>query len=99
VEYKKWEAKVYLYSLIAYIFFAATKYSDHKAAKIKENQTFIDYKVNFESDLPVKDSLTFLGDNANYYFLYHIRTKEAYVIPKDKLNYLRIKKNPNGRFF
>jgi hypothetical protein len=98
-KYKKNEPKLFIYAVAIYVIYAATLYSSHKEKKVLENQTFVEYKVNFEGDLPVKDSLTFLGDNANYYFLYHIRTKESYVIPKDKLNYLKIKKNPSGRFF
>lgn len=98
-KYKKREKNIYLVSLIMYIAYAAAFYGIYKRKKVLENQTYIEYKVNFESDMPVKDSLIFLGDNANYYFLHHVSQKESYIIPKDKLNYVKVKKNPNGRFF
>lgn len=99
--YKKKEKGMYIFSVIIYVFYAAMFYGIRKHNKVIENRTFLDYKVDFETQLPapVKDSLVFLGDNAGYYFLYHISKKEAYIVPKDKLNYVRIKKNPNGRFY
>lgn len=97
--YQKKNVWGYYFAIMIYVFYAAVFYGKYKATRVKNQQTYIEYKIDFEGNIPAKDSLIFLGDNAGYYFLYHSSQKESYVIPKDKLNFAKLKKNKNGSFF
>lgn len=89
----------YAIAILLYVLTAALRYGTHKADQVINNTTFIEYSVNIAGDLPAKDSLLFVGENSSYYFLYHKSEKTSIVLPKDKVNYVKIRRNKNGRIY
>ena len=85
-------------AIILYLFIASMFYAFHRSNKTRENKNIVNYKVYFESEEKMnQDSLLFVGDNSQYYFMYDTTRKEALVIPKEKVKLVKIMRNKDGR--
>ena len=87
------------FSVILYLFVAAEFYAIYRSSKTSHDKNLYHYKLSIDNDaLKNRDSLVYVGDNSSHYFLFDTLKREATVIPKEQVKFVRIIKNPNGRF-
>ncbi len=86
------------FGVLTYLFLAAQYYAIYRSKKTSHDKNLYHYKLSIDKDLVKNlDSLVYVGDNSAHYFLFDTIRKEATVIPKDQVKYVRIVKNPKGR--
>jgi hypothetical protein len=86
--------------LVIYLFYAAFFYGKYRSKKTFNDKNLFHYKLSVDNEkLKNIDSLIYVGDNSAHYFLYDTVNHQATVIPKNEVKFVRIIKNPNGRFF
>ncbi len=87
------------FAVITYLFVAAQYYAIYRSSKTSHNKNLYHYKLSIDNDLVKNlDSLVYVGDNSAHYFLFDTIKREATVIPKEQVKFVRIIKNPKGRF-
>jgi len=86
--------------LMIYVFYAAFFYAAYRSKKTYSDKNLFHYKLSVDNDkLKNIDSLVYVGDNSVHYFLYDTVKRQATVIPKSEVKFVRIVKNPKGVFF
>ena len=90
---------IYIGSMVTlYLFVAAEFYGIYRSEKTFKDKNLFHYKLSVDKTVIKNiDSLTYVGDNSSYYFVYDTLRREATVIPKDQVKFVRIVKNPKGR--
>ena len=87
------------FAVLVYLLVAAEFYSFYRSSKTYHNENLFHYKLSIDKDLVKNlDSLVYVGDNSAHYFLFDTIKREATVIPKEQVKFVRIVKNPKGRF-
>jgi hypothetical protein len=87
------------FGVLMYLFVAAQYYAIYRSSKTSHNKNLYHYKLSIDKDLIKNlDSLVYVGDNSAHYFLFDTIKREATVIPKEQVKFVRIVKNPRGRF-
>jgi hypothetical protein len=86
--------------LVVYLFYAAFFYGQYRSKKTYSDKNLFHYKLSVDNEkLKNIDSLIYVGDNSAHYFLYDTVKRQATVIPKSEVKFVRIVKNPKGVFF
>lgn len=86
-------------SIVLYLFLAAQYYGIYRSGKTSHDKNLYHYKLSIDKDIVINtDSLVYVGDNSSHYFLFDTLKREATVIPKEQVKFVRIIKNPKGRF-
>ncbi|PWK28460.1 hypothetical protein LV89_00664 [Arcicella aurantiaca] len=86
------------FSILIYLLLAAELYGFYRANKTLHDKNIYHYKLSIDKDLVENlDSLVYVGDNSAHYFLFDTIRKEATIIPKDQVKFVRIVKNKKGR--
>ena len=86
------------FSVLLYLFIAAQYYALYRSSKTSHNKNLYHYKLSINKDVILNtDSLVYVGDNSAHYFLFDTIKREATVIPKEQVKFVRIIKNPKGR--
>jgi hypothetical protein len=87
------------FAVLTYLFVAAQYYAIYRSTKTSHDKNLYHYKLSIDKDLVKNlDSLVYVGDNSAHYFLFDTIKREATVIPKEQVKFVRIIKNPKGRF-
>jgi hypothetical protein len=87
------------FGVLMYLFVAAQYYAIYRSTKTSHDKNLYHYKLSIDKDLVKNlDSLVYVGDNSAHYFLFDTIKREATVIPKEQVKFVRIIKNPKGRF-
>ena len=87
------------FAVLVYLLVAAEFYGFYRSSKTYHNENLFHYKLSIDKDLVKNlDSLVYVGDNSAHYFLFDTIKREATVIPKEQVKFVRIVKNPKGRF-
>lgn len=87
-----------IFSVLIYLFIAAQYYALYRSSKTSHDKNIYHYKLSINKEVSINtDSLVYVGDNSAHYFLFDTLKREATVIPKDQVKFVRIVKNPNGR--
>ncbi len=87
------------FGVLTYLFVAAQYYAIYRSTKTSHDKNLYHYKLSTDKDLVKNlDSLVYVGDNSAHYFLFDTIKREATVIPKEQVKFVRIIKNPKGRF-
>jgi hypothetical protein len=87
------------FGVLMYLFVAAQYYAIYRSTKTSHDKNLYHYKLSIDKDLVKNlDSLVYVGDNSAHYFLFDTIKREATVIPKEQVKFVRIIKNPRGRF-
>ena len=86
------------FAVLVYLLLAAELYGFYRSSKTFHDKNIYHYKLSIDNDaLKNRDSLVYVGDNSAHYFLFDTIKREATVIPKDQVKFVRIIKNPKGR--
>ena len=86
------------FAVLTYLLLAAELYGFYRANKTNHDKNIYHYKLSIDKDLIKNlDSLVYVGDNSAHYFLFDTIRKEATIIPKDQVKYVRVVKNPKGK--
>jgi hypothetical protein len=89
----------FAFAVVIYLLLASELYGFYRSSKTLHNKNLFHYKLSTDKDLVKNlDSLVYVGDNSAHYFLFDTIRKEATVIPKEQVKFVRIIKNPKGRF-
>lgn len=94
------KSPLYIFLAVSvYLLVAAEFYGFYRSSKTIHNKNVFHYKLSIDKDVIINtDSLVYVGDNSSHYFLYDTLKREATVIPKEQVKFIRIIKNPMGRF-
>ncbi len=88
-----------IFSVLLYLFASAQFYATYRSTKTSHNKNIYHYKLSIDKDVVINtDSLVYVGDNSANYFLFDTLKREATVIPKEQVKFVKIIKNPKGRF-
>ena len=86
------------FAVLVYLLLAAELYGFYRANKTLHDKNIYHYKLSIDKELILNlDSLVYVGDNSAHYFLFDTIRKEATIIPKDQVKFVRIVKNPKGK--
>lgn len=86
------------FSVLLYLFVTAQYYAIYRSSKTSHDKNLYHYKLSLDKDVIINtDSLVYIGDNSSHYFLFDTLKREATVIPKEQVKFVRIIKNPKGR--
>jgi hypothetical protein len=86
------------FGVLMYLFVAAQYYALYRSSKTSHDKNLYHYKLSIDKGLVKNlDSLVYVGDNSAHYFLFDTIKREAFVIPKEQVKFVRIMKNPKGR--
>jgi|GEM_PF-6634480 len=86
------------FAVLIYLLVAAEFYGFYRSSKTFHDKNLHHYKLSIDKDLVKNlDSLVYVGDNSAHYFLFDTLKREATVIPKAQVKFVRIMKNPKGR--
>ena len=88
------------FSVLIYLLLAAELYAIYRSDKTSHDKNIYHYKLSIDKDVIINtDSLVYVGDNSSHYFLFDTLKREATIIPKEQVKFVRITKNPKGGLF